>query len=99
MWLQHACLRTCCCCAAQVRMPPLLVLPACSAALAAAADLLRSDAYAQANTFLLAGYDTTASALASTCYLLSNNPDKQAKLLQARLAQGDMSGRARSGPC
>ncbi len=49
--------------------------------------------------FLLAGYDTTASALASTCYLLSNNPDKQAKLLQARLAQGDMSGRARSGPC
>jgi cytochrome P450 len=75
------------------------VLPACSIALAAAVDLLRWDARAQANIFLLAGYDTTASALASTCYLLSANPDKQAKLLQARPAQGDMPGRASLGPC
>ena len=37
---------------------------------------------AQAFTFLLAGYETTANALAFTTYLLACNPDKEAKMLQ-----------------
>ncbi|KAK9820578.1 hypothetical protein WJX72_011843 [[Myrmecia] bisecta] len=36
----------------------------------------------QAFSFLLAGYETTASALGYTVYCLSGNPDKQAKLLR-----------------
>lgn len=36
----------------------------------------------QASTFLLGGYETTSAAIAFTCYLLSANPDKQARLLQ-----------------
>jgi cytochrome P450 len=37
----------------------------------------------QAFGFLLAGYETTASALAFTIYNLSANPDKAARLMQA----------------
>ena len=37
---------------------------------------------AQAITFMLAGYETTRSALAFTTYCLALNPDKQEKLLQ-----------------
>lgn len=39
----------------------------------------------QAETFLLGGYETTASAISFTCYLLATHPDKLAKLLQARM--------------
>ena len=35
---------------------------------------------AQAFTFLLAGYETTASGLAFTAYCLAANPEKMAKL-------------------
>ena len=38
----------------------------------------------QAFTFLLGGYETTASSLAFAVYLLSANPDKAARLAQAR---------------
>ena len=38
---------------------------------------------AQAFTFLLGGYETTASALSFTIYLLSANPDKATRLAQA----------------
>lgn len=37
---------------------------------------------AQAFTFLLAGYETTATALGFTLYCLGANPDKAAKLTQ-----------------
>jgi cytochrome P450 len=45
---------------------------------------------AQAFTFLLAGYETTASALAFTAYWVARSPDKEAKLL----AEIDAFGRA-----
>jgi cytochrome P450 len=45
----------------------------------------------QINTFLLAGYETTASALAFTVYHVARNPDKEAKLL----AEIDAFGRSR----
>lgn len=35
----------------------------------------------QCQLFLIAGYDTTANALAYTTYLLATNPDKQDKVL------------------
>ena len=37
---------------------------------------------AQGFTFLLAGYETTANALAFTTYLLAHNPDKEAKMIE-----------------
>ena len=37
---------------------------------------------AQAVTFLLAGYETTANALAFTTYLLAANPETEAKMLE-----------------
>ena len=37
---------------------------------------------AQAFTFLLAGYETTANALAFATYLLAANPDKEAKMCE-----------------
>ena len=37
---------------------------------------------AQGFTFLLAGYETTANALAFTTYLLAANPDKEAKMME-----------------
>lgn len=46
----------------------------------------------QINTFLLAGYETTASALAFTVYHVAHNPDKEAKLL----AEIDAFGRSRA---
>jgi cytochrome P450 len=46
----------------------------------------------QINTFLLAGYETTASALAFTVYHVARNPDKEAKLL----AEIDAFGRSRA---
>ena len=46
----------------------------------------------QINTFLLAGYETTASALAFTVYHVAANPDKEAKLL----AEIDAFGRSRA---
>ena len=41
----------------------------------------------QAFTFLLGGYETTASALGFTIVLLSSNPDKVAKLAQVILSE------------
>jgi Cytochrome P450 len=46
----------------------------------------------QINTFLLAGYETTASALAFTVYHVARCPDKEAKLL----AEIDAFGRSRA---
>jgi Cytochrome P450 len=46
----------------------------------------------QINTFLLAGYETTASALAFTVYHVARSPDKEAKLL----AEIDAFGRGRA---
>jgi cytochrome P450 len=46
----------------------------------------------QINTFLLAGYETTASALAFTVYHVARNPEKEAKLL----AEVDAFGRSRA---
>ncbi len=37
---------------------------------------------AQGFTFLLAGYETTANALAFTTYLLAANPDKEAVMIE-----------------
>ena len=45
----------------------------------------------QAFTFLLAGYETTANALAFTTYLLESKPDKEA----AMVAEIDAFGRDR----
>ncbi|KAK9828027.1 hypothetical protein WJX81_001818 [Elliptochloris bilobata] len=50
------------------------------------------EAAAQAFTFLLAGYETTASALAFTVYCIAANPDKCEKLLQ------EVDAVARGGP-
>lgn len=36
---------------------------------------------AQASTFILAGYETTANALAFAIYLISSNPAAQARVL------------------
>ena len=44
--------------------------------------LLTTCRLAQAFTFLLAGYETTASGLAFTTYCLAANPGKMAKLLE-----------------
>ncbi|PSC76937.1 cytochrome P450 [Micractinium conductrix] len=38
-------------------------------------------AVGQATTFIMAGYETTANAIAYAVYLLAGNPDKEAKLL------------------
>jgi cytochrome P450 len=45
----------------------------------------------QVNTFLLAGYETTASSLAFTVYHVAKNPEAEAKLL----AEVDAFGRDR----
>lgn len=43
--------------------------------------VIASQVASQINIFLLAGYETTASALAFTAYYIAQNPDKEAKLL------------------
>jgi Cytochrome P450 len=53
------------------------VLPRCPARFARCAQVA-----AQAYLFLLAGYETTASTLAFTLYLLAGHPDAEARLLE-----------------
>jgi len=45
-------------------------------------ELRCSQITSQAFTFLLAGYETTANALAFATYLLALNPDKEAKMCE-----------------
>jgi hypothetical protein len=37
---------------------------------------------ANANTFFIAGYDTTANTLSFACYCLATNPDVQTKVFE-----------------